>query len=120
MKNMLFLLLASSLLFACKRVNDKNPELVGRWQGTEWLIFGKPSVQDATQVGFEFLADGTYTATYGQQIESGVWRTDKSRLYTTGEGRKEIMVKILKLDKERLKFEMNRAGQQETIELIRQ
>lgn len=119
MKQLFFLLCLLTAFGACERVNDHNPDLIGEWQGTEWLVFGKPSVQDAAQVHFAFTSDGNYTAAYGNQRETGVWRTDKSRLYTKAEGRKEIMVKILKLDGNSLKFEMNRGGQEETIEFVR-
>lgn len=112
-----YLLLAILALPACKRVNDNNPALIGAWQGTEWLVFGKPMGQDATQVEFEFTAEGDYMARFGNQEENGVWRTQKDKLYTTAQGKKEIMVKILQLDDNILKFEMNRGGQQETIEL---
>jgi hypothetical protein len=102
---------------ACEQANDKNPVLLGKWQGTEWLIFGEPSGQDATKVRFEFLNDGNYTAGFGTQTESGSWRTVDDKLYTQATGRKEIMVKIIRLDSIVLKFEMNRAGQEETIVL---
>lgn len=105
---------------ACKPENDKNPALLGKWQGKEWLVFDRPSGQDATQVFFEFGEDGTYSAAFGEQSEKGVWRTAGDKLYTTAEGRKEIMVKIKTLNTATLKFEMNRGGQQETIELIKE
>ncbi|TNE48163.1 MAG: hypothetical protein EP344_19065 [Bacteroidetes bacterium] len=114
---LMFLLLFA--LVACERANDKNPDLIGDWQGREWLIFNKPSGLDASKVTFSFTADGAYAAAFGDQQEQGVWRTDKDKLYTTAEGKKEIMVKILQLDSALLKFEMNRGGQQETIELGR-
>ena len=104
---------------ACERENDKNPMLIGKWQGVEWLAFGKPSGNDANQVHFEFKADGNYTAGFGSQQESGTWRTVNDKLYTTASDRKEIMVKILELDSTVLKFEMNRGGQQETMKLNR-
>lgn len=106
-------------LGACGHVNDQNQALIGKWQGKEWLIFGKPSGQDASKVAFEFKPDGTYTAGFGQQGEAGVWRTEKDKLYTKAGGRKEIMVKILQADAATLKFEMNRSGQQETMELTK-
>lgn len=111
------LLLTAFAQGSCKRASDLNPALLGKWQGTEWLIFGKPSGQDATMVRFEFASDGNYSAVYGNQKEAGTWRTEKDKLYTSGEGRKEIMVKMLKLDGGTLLFEMNRTGQQETLEL---
>lgn len=119
--SLLYPLLFGSLLFvtSCQPENDKNPALFGKWRGKEWLIFDRPSGQDATQVFFEFKADGTYAAGFGEQGEKGVWRTVGDKLYTTAEGRKEIMVKIQTLNAITLKFEMNRGGQQETIELIK-
>lgn len=118
---LLYVLLFSLMLFetACKPENDKNPALFGKWQGKEWLVFDRPSGQDATQVFFEFGEDGAYSAGFGEQGEKGVWRTVGDKLYTTAEGRKEIMVKIQTLNTAALKFEMNRGGQQETIELVK-
>lgn len=104
---------------ACEQANDKNPDLIGKWQGKEWLIFGEASGQDATKVHFEFNTDGSYSASFGDQQERGVWRTVDDKLYTKAEGRKEFPVKILRLDQSVLKFEMNRGGQEETIEFNR-
>ncbi len=108
------LLLANT---ACKRENDNNPALHGIWQGVEWLASGKSLGQDASQVQFEFQADGKYSAGFGDQQESGSWRTVKEKLYTQAEGKQEIVVRILQLSDSTLKFEMNRGGRQETIEL---
>lgn len=113
------LLLLTMAFAACRRTNDNNPALLGKWQGKEWLVFGKPAGRDAARVFFEFTADGNYSAGFGEQTESGVWRTDKDKLYTTAKDKKEIMVKILKLDSEMLLLEMNRGGQQETLELTK-
>ncbi|MFN0014413.1 MAG: lipocalin family protein [Saprospiraceae bacterium] len=114
-----YLFLLALALTACKRENDNNPALIGKWQGKEWLAFGKPIGEDATQVVFEFNADGDYSARFGSQEESGTWRTQKEKLYTKAQGRQEILVKILKLDTSTLLFEMNRAGQQESLELTK-
>jgi hypothetical protein len=121
MKYILKIATFSLLLFtaACQKTNDKNPLLLGKWQGTEWLIFDKPSGLDAAQVAFEFKEDGTYAARFGDQNQKGAWRTEKDKLYTTEEGKQEIMVKILKLNTENLEFEMNRGGQKETLKLAK-
>ncbi|GEM_PF-494486 len=87
--------LAFLAINACQKVNDKNPALLGKWQGTEWLIMDKPSGMDATQVSFEFKEDGTYSAQFGNQKQSGTWRTEHDKLYTTETGKQEIMVKLL-------------------------
>lgn len=112
-------LTALVLLTNCQKVNDKNPVLLGQWQGTEWLILDKPSGMDATQVSFEFKEDGTFNAQFGDQKQSGVWRTEKDKLYTTETGKKEIMVKLLKCDGMALDFEMNRGGQKEILKLAK-
>lgn len=116
-----FLCMATLLsLVSCKKVNDKNPALYGKWQGTEWLVMDRPSGMDATQVMFEFKENGTYSAQFGNQSQSGVWRTEKDKLYTTETGKKEILVKLLKYDGKALDFEMNRGGQKEILKLVKQ
>lgn len=115
----LFLAAAFTLVF-CQKANDKNPALLGKWQGTEWLIMDKPSGIDAARVQFEFNDDGTYAAQFGDQNQQGVWRTENDKLYTQESGRQEIMVKLLKADSTALDFEMNRGGQKEILKLSKQ
>ena len=117
--NALVLFFAVILASACQKTNDKNPLLLGTWQGTEWLIMDKPSGMDATKVQFEFKEDGTYSAQFGNQNQSGTWRTEKDKLYTTETDKKEILVKLLKYDGANLDFEMNRGGQKETLKLAK-
>ena len=119
MKIRLLTLFIAVALAACQKTNDKNPALLGQWQGKEWLIFDKPSDIDASQVLFDFKDDGTYTARFGNQNQTGTWRTEKDKLYTTETGKKEIMVKLLKADGTSLDFEMNRGGQKETLKLLK-
>ncbi len=120
-KTLCFSLLLTAIfsLTACQQTNDHNAALPGTWQGTEWLIFDKPSGMDAAQVQFDFSADGTYQARFGEQNQQGTWRTEKDKLYTTETGKKEIMVKLLKADGTNLEFEMNRGGQKETLKLVK-
>lgn len=120
MKLKFIIIIAIAALVSCQKTNDKNPALLGQWQGTEWLIFDKPSDIDASQVQFEFKIDGSYTAQFGNQNQSGTWRTEKDKLYTTETGKKEIMVKLLQADGYNLDFEMNRGGQQETLKMKKQ
>lgn len=106
-----------SLLLACKKNIEHNPALFGKWQGQNWIINDQPSDIDAAQVHFEFKEDGTYSASFSNQQESGTWYTEKDRLYTTAQGKQKIMVKLLKADGTDLHFEMNRTGRKETLEL---
>lgn len=119
MKNKFFVI-ALLALASCQKANDKNPALLGNWQGMEWLIFDKPSGIDAAQVSFEFKDDGTYSARFGDQNQRGTWRTEKNKLYTTETGKQEILVKLLKADGAVLEFEMNRGGQKEVLKLKKQ
>ncbi|MBC7774601.1 MAG: lipocalin family protein [Phycisphaerae bacterium] len=114
----LFLAAMFTLAF-CQKANDKNPALLGSWQGTEWLIMDRPSGMDATQVHFEFKEDGTFSALFGDQIKAGTWRTEKDKLYTKETGKQEIIVKLLKYDGAALDFEMNRGGQKEVLKLAK-
>lgn len=117
MKHTLLFFALSLVLVNCQKVNDKNPALLGKWQGENWMIFDKPSTNDASQVHFEFKEEGTYNAQFGKQNQEGTWRTEKDKLYTTETGKQEIMVKLLKYDGAILNFEMNRGGQKETLEM---
>ena len=119
MKHIFSLVLLIASLVACQKTNDKNPALLGKWQGTEWLVFDKPGDMDAAQVSFEFREDGTYTAQFSNQNQSGTWRTEKDKLFTQENGKQEIMVKLLKADATGLDFEMNRGGQKETLKLLK-
>ena len=120
MRNALLVCIFLCGFMACQKANDKNPVLFGKWQGEKWLIFDKPSDLDAKKVSFEFKEDGTYSSKFGEQGDSGVWRTEKDKLYTQAEGKKEIMVRLITADGTHLNFEMNRGGQKETLELIKQ
>lgn len=113
------LLMVVLLVSFCKKVNDKNPNLIGAWRGSEWLVDGK-SNPSADMVNFDFMSDGSYKAQLGEGYsEIGVWRTDANKLYTTAEGKQEIMVKMLQYDGENLSFEMNRSGQKEVLTLLK-
>jgi hypothetical protein len=110
------LMMAMTFITSCKKANDKSANLLGKWQGTEWLIEGKKSGIDAKIVHFEFMIDGSYTAQKGDGYsEIGVWRNEGDKLYTTAQGKQEILVKMLKYDGSVLSFEMNRGGQHEVL-----
>lgn len=117
MKQLVFLSILTIL--GCKKVNDKNEKLPGQWGGVEWLIKDAPSGMEASQVNFQFNLDESYSCNFGNQKQVGKWRTDGPKLYTTENGMQEIMVKIIKLDADTLRFDMNRGGQKETMTLVR-
>ena len=114
-----FVFFALLFAIACQKKNDKNPQLIGNWTGIEWLLEDKPSDINVTQVHFEFLENGDYKSGFGNQNDKVKWRTELDKLYTVADGKQEIMVKILKLDSDTLRFEMNRGGRKETMTLLK-
>lgn len=124
-RSLLGLVFATTLLFACKSEPKFNPELmVGTWNGTDWKVKGKSSGRDASTVNFVFApftgddASGTYMAAYGSQKETGSYKIDGDRLYTTAEDKIEKVVRIINLNADTLVLGMNRMGQEEELVLV--
>ena len=106
------------LLVSCG--NSENKKLIiGNWTGTEWLVDGKPSDLDAKGTYFTFNDKGEYTYEYSGNKEKGTYIIEKDMLFTTPKGEHEMMVKIVKLTKDSLVFDMNRGGQPESLTLLR-
>lgn len=108
-----------ALLISCG--NSENKKLiVGNWSGTEWLVNGKPSDLNIKSTHFTFNDKGEYTYEYSGNKENGTYIIEKDMLFTTPKGENEMMVKIMKLTKDSLVFDMNRGGQPELLTLVRQ
>ena len=106
------------LLLSCG--NSENKKLiVGNWAGTEWLVDGKPSDLDVKNTYFTFNDKGEYTYEYSGNKEQGTYIIEKDMLFTTPKGEHEMMVKIVKLTKDSLIFDMNRGGQPESLTMLR-
>lgn len=113
------LLLLLFFLNSCS--NSENQKLIiGSWSGTEWLVNDKPSDLNAKGTFFTFTDKGEYTYEYSGNKENGTYTIEKDMLFTTPKGENEMMVKIKKLTKDSLVFDMNRGGQAELLTLIRQ
>jgi hypothetical protein len=118
MKKFLVPALSVICLIACNTTQNAKM-IVGNWSGTEWLVDGKPSDNDAAGTSFQFKEDGNYTYNYAGTIESGLYKLDGDNLYTTPAGGQTIMVHIMRLTKDTLQFDMNRSGRAETLTLLR-
>ena len=120
-KNISFLIiLAAILLLSCGDSKQKDL-IVGRWTGVEWLESGQPSaVLNPADAVFQFDAGDTYSFTYAGNIESGKYFVTNQQLFTTPDGGVKMMVKIIKLDQDTLRFDMNRGGSSERLTLVRQ
>ncbi len=106
------------LLLSCNN-SENNKLIIGNWNGAEWLIDGKPSGRNVHRTYFTFNDKGDYTYEYSGTKESGKYKVENDMLFTTPSNQQEIMVKITKLTKDSLIFDMNRSGQSESLTLIR-
>lgn len=93
--------------------------IVGNWAGAEWLMNGKPSVANAKNTSFTFNDKGEYIYINGGVKTIGTYKIENDMLFTTPLNQQEMMVKIAKLTKDSLVFDMNRGGQPETLTLIK-
>ncbi len=119
--SLIMLILYTTLAFitlACKKEPDKKL-IIGHWTGTEWLVEGQPSTHTPEDAVFTFDETGHYTFTYNDNVEKGDYYVNNDQLFTTPEGGIKMMVKIPKLTRDTLIFDMNRGGQAERLTLIR-
>lgn len=118
MKNLLIVLTLAFCIVACK-LDDKTPLLIGQWQGISWKVNGVASDRNAKAVKFQFNADKTYSTSYENESEHGIFRLNFGNLYTTGENKIEKMVKLSTLTADTIVMDMNRAGTAEEIILVK-
>jgi hypothetical protein len=121
MKQIILFSAFSLILVACNSSDPRLPELYGDWQGVSWTRNGAPASMDPTQVSFSFREDATYSATLGQQQESGDFVFRESKLYTTASGDRKVekVVEVASLEGDTLVFDMNRQGDPEELTLVR-
>jgi Lipocalin-like domain len=114
-----FLLLGLILFSACNTENKNGALIIGKWQGTAWLVNGQPSSNNAAQTTFTFNDKNLYTFDYAGTVEKGTYKIDHQSLYTTADKQQEMMVYVEKLTTDSLIFNMNRGGQAETLILVK-
>jgi hypothetical protein len=117
-------LLVSGLLLtwlpSCSDKLARNHLLEGEWTGVSWIIQGQPAGVDPARVRFSFMLPDRYSATLGDQVESGRYYLDQQRLYTTAEGQLEKKVGFELPHPDTLVMIMNRVGREELLTLARQ
>jgi len=107
-----------TFLLSCSDPENKKL-ILGKWTGTEWLVQGHPSTHTPEEASFTFDDAGNYSFEYAGNIEKGTYYTNNNQLFTTPDGGIKMMVKIPKLTKDTLIFDMNRGGQAEQLTLVR-
>ncbi len=119
MKKQILSIACAIFLFSCGGPNENAKLIVGNWTGVEWLENGSPSGHNASAAHFNFDDKGNYSFEYGDNKENGSYKVERDMLFTTPKGEAEIMVKITKLNKDSLVFDMNRGGTPEILTLVR-
>lgn len=117
-KIVLPIILCNLFLLSCGESKQKEL-IVGHWTGVEWLEEGKPSLYTPGDASFQFEAGHDYSFTYAGNTEQGQYYVSNGELYTTPDGGVKMMVKIVKLDQDTLRFDMNRGGTSEQLTLVR-
>ena len=113
-----FILVFIVLLAGCAN-SENNKKIIGKWEGTEWLVNAAPSSLEADKAFFIFDDKGKYSFEYAGSKEEGTYKVENDMLFTKPANQQEIMVKIFKLTKDSLVFDMNRGGQSERLTLLR-
>ncbi len=116
--NRSFIIILVALLTGCANT-ENNKKIVGKWAGTEWLVNASPSSLEADKAFFIFDEKEKYSFEYAGNKEEGTYRVENDMLFTKPANQQEIMVKIFKLTKDSLVFDMNRGGQSERLTLRR-
>lgn len=121
MRILTVLLVVSFLFTGCfeEKAGIPMEALHGEWTGASWLVKGEDVGRDASAVTFEFNADSTYSAGMGGSGETGVYRMDGNKLYTTAKGDAEKNVELEKVTTDSIFMNMNRQGTLETLILVR-
>lgn len=107
-------------LISCEDNPADTPPIEGKWKGSSWIVDGQNSNRDASEVTFEFMPSGSYSAAFAAQAEAGSYRMEGNKLYTKAEGQVEKMVEINRPHTDTLIMKMNRAGTPETLILVKQ
>lgn len=105
---------------SCSDKYARNHLLEGEWHAVSWEVKGQPNNTDLSAVQFTFTLPKQYIAKMGDQEEKGEFYLDQNRLYTTGENQIEKKVGIRLPHPDTLVMEMNRAGTDELLTLVRQ
>ncbi len=114
-----FLLLTLCSFIACHTSENKKL-ILGHWQAVEWLVDGTAVDRDIPGTTFMFNDKGEYVFTNNGNTEKGTYKVDEDELYTTPDKQQEIKVRIARITKDTLIFDMNRGGAPELLTLIHQ
>ncbi len=115
------IIFAIALIFTTSCSNAESyDKIVGNWKGTSWINSTSEIDKANNNVFFEFKSNKFYSSQLGVRKDSGEYLISRDMLYVTPFDKLEFGVKIMKLTKDSLVFEMNLAGDEEILTLIRE
>ena len=118
MKNAILIIICICFLFACSE-REQYEKITGEWECISWVnqVTGDQKCDD--NVYFKFDMEKNYVSKLGVAVDSGRYKIIDEILYVTPKGKSEFGVKITRLDKDTMVFLMNRAGEEEILELTK-
>lgn len=115
-KFLLFVLIAVG--FSCSD-KARYENISGEWTCVSWLNKQTNVDKCNHNVYFKFNLDKTYQSKIGIISDKGTYVLAEDRLFTTPEGKMEIGVQVLKLNKDSLQLLMNNGGVEEILTLVK-
>lgn len=100
-------------------IEQHKEDLIGEWQLAKWTVAPNGEELKGYKMDFTFGADNRYSVDYGSEKEIGNWRVSGNNLYTRQDEMMEKMVKIIYIQNDTLRFEMNRSGRMEEVTLVK-
>jgi len=114
----LFLLpLLALFCLACSSSLDASL-LPGTWTTIEWKVLSTGELR-SNKMDFAFTTNDRYAVDYGSALEKGSFYLAGEYLHTKEDGAIEKSVRLRKLTRDTMIFEMNRAGSIEVVTLAR-
>lgn len=118
-QTLLFILLIVAV--SCGETENNNSQIYGNWKAISWTSAGMETLDESSNVTFQFNNDETYFAKSGEVTsEEGIYRLTGTKLYTTAKGQIEKMVEAELSGTDTLTMNMNRSGTSETMILVRE
>lgn len=112
------LIILCVIVTSCLRGDYNEEDLIGNWTVSKWEVESTGQLRE-NQMDMHFDEDKTYVVDYGSELEKGRYWVANDYLHTVEENRSEKKVKIIKLNKDTLEFQMNRGGELEYVLLTK-
>lgn len=117
MKHFIFLSIVGLSLLSCGSSLDAS-YLPGLWQTVDWKVVATGQRID-NKMDFAFTTSDRYAVDYGSQKEEGSFYLAGEYLHTKEDSALEKSVRVSKLTRDTMIFEMNRAGSIEVVTLVK-